>query len=85
LAYQDEVNGDLSTQAEKTLDLLFTKYLKAAISYEDIVRVGRSNAFFRAGEIEAWGRGIERIFTACREAGTPVPNLRFESSGLWAA
>ena len=41
LAYQDEVNGDLFTQAEKTLDLLFTKYLKAVIGYEDIVRVER--------------------------------------------
>ena len=42
-----------------------------------------ANAFFRAGEIEAWGRGIERIFTACREAGLPVPNFRFDGSGLW--
>ena len=24
-----------------------------------------ANTFFRAGEIEAWGRGIERIITAC--------------------
>jgi ATP-dependent DNA helicase RecG len=149
LAYQDEVNGDLFTQVQNTLDLLFTKYLKAVIGYEDIVRVEHfpvpraalreavlnalvhrdymipaplqirvyddkltlwnpatlpegwtertllaphasrpvnpdiANAFFRAGEIEAWGRGIERIFTACQEAGTPVPNLRFEANGLW--
>jgi hypothetical protein len=32
-----------------------------------------ANAFFRAGEIEAWGRGIQRIFQACREANTPEP------------
>lgn len=25
-----------------------------------------ANAFFRSGEIEAWGRGIERIITACK-------------------
>ncbi|MDR3320090.1 MAG: hypothetical protein LBS77_04000 [Desulfovibrio sp.] len=42
-----------------------------------------ANVFFRAGEIEAWGRGIERIFAACREAGTPAPRLRFDGSGLW--
>jgi ATP-dependent DNA helicase RecG len=35
-----------------------------------------ANTFFRAGEIEAWGRGIERIFEACRKAETPEPELR---------
>ena len=29
--------------------------------------VNIANAFFRAGEIEAWGRGIQRILQACRE------------------
>jgi ATP-dependent DNA helicase RecG len=43
-----------------------------------------ANAFFRAGEIEAWGRGIERIFAACREAGNPTPRFRFDGTGLWA-
>jgi ATP-dependent DNA helicase RecG len=148
LAYHDEVNGDLFTQAQMTLDLLFTKYLKASIRYEDIVRVERypvprlalreallnalihrdymipapiqirvydhklmlgnpatlpegwtedtllslhtsqpynpdiANAFFRAGEIEAWRRGIERIVEACREAGTPEPRFRFIGSAM---
>ena len=123
LVYQDEVRGNLFAQVQNTLDLLFTKYLKAVISYEDIVRIERfpvpraalreavinaivhrdymvpapiqirvyenklmiwnpavlpegwtintllsphasrpfnpdiANAFFRAGEIEAWGHG----------------------------
>ena len=149
LVYHDEVNGDLFTQARQTLDLLLTKYLKAAVSFEGIVRVERfpvprealreavlnalvhrdymlpapvqirvyehklvlwnpatlpegwsaqtllgphasqphnpelANAFFRAGEIEAWGRGIERIFSACRLAGTPEPQLRLDAGGLW--
>jgi ATP-dependent DNA helicase RecG len=148
ILYHDEVNGDLFTQAQKILELLFFKYLKASIRYEDIVRVERypvprpalreallnalihrdymipapvqirvydhklmiwnpatlpegwterdllaphnsrplnpdiAHAFFRAGEIEAWGRGIERIFEACREAGTPPPRLRFSGSDL---
>lgn len=42
-----------------------------------------ANAFFRAGMIEAWGRGIERIMDACRAAGTARPKLRHEPSGLW--
>jgi ATP-dependent DNA helicase RecG len=149
LVYHDEVNGDLFTQVRQTLDLLLTKYLKAAIHYEDIVRVERfpvprealreavlnalvhrdymvpapvqirvyddrlvlwnpavlpegwtvqtlrephssqphnpevANAFFRAGEIEAWGRGIARIFNACRQGGAPEPALRFEAGGVW--
>ena len=149
LVYHDEINGDLLSQAMQTQDLLFTKYLKAAVTYEGTVRVERfpvprealreavlnalvhrdyavpapvqirvyddrlvmwnsatlpegwtqetllgphqsqppnpdiANTFFRAGEIEAWGRGVERIFAACREAGTPKPQIRFETGGLW--
>lgn len=39
---------------------------------------GVANTFFRAGEIEAWGRGIERVFEACHRAGTPEPRIRVE-------
>jgi ATP-dependent DNA helicase RecG len=39
LRFQDEVHGNLFEQIEKTMDLLFTKYIKAVISYEDIYRV----------------------------------------------
>ena len=42
-----------------------------------------ANAFFRAGMIESWGRGIERMLDACRSAGTPAPVLEAEHSGLW--
>lgn len=149
LAYHDEVNGDLFTQVQQTLDLLLSKYLKAAVTYEGIVRVERfpvprdalreavlnalvhrdysvpapiqirvyddrltlwnpavlpegwtqetllaphssrpfnpeiANAFFRVGEIEAWGRGIERIYEVCREEGNPLPELKYEAGGLW--
>jgi len=148
LVYHDEVAGDLFSQVRQTLDLLHTKYLKAAISYEGIQRVERfpvpraalreavlnalvhrdyavaapvqirvyedklkiwnpavlpegwslqtlmgehaslpfnpllANAFFRAGEIEAWGRGIHRIFQACRDEGTPEPLFRYEPNDL---
>jgi ATP-dependent DNA helicase RecG len=39
LLYQDEVHGNLFEQSEKALDLLVTKYLKAAISYDGLHRV----------------------------------------------
>ena len=42
-----------------------------------------ANAFFRAGEIETWGRGIQRIFDACREADTPDPGITVETGGFW--
>ncbi len=42
-----------------------------------------ANVFFRAGMIEAWGRGIERILEACRAAQAPAPRIRYEPSGLW--
>jgi ATP-dependent DNA helicase RecG len=42
-----------------------------------------ANAFFRAGAIESWGRGIERIMSACRESGTPRPTIDYEPGGIW--
>lgn len=39
LVFQDEVHGNLIEQVEKTVELLFTKYIKAFISYEGIHRV----------------------------------------------
>jgi len=39
LRFQDEIHGSLFEQIEKTMDLLFTKYIKAIISYEGINRV----------------------------------------------
>ena len=42
-----------------------------------------ANTFFRAGEIEAWGRGIERIITACKNEGFSTPEFRYDASGIW--
>ncbi len=38
LIFQDEVHGNLFEQVESTIDLLFTKYIKALISYDGIHR-----------------------------------------------
>ena len=42
-------------------------------------------AFFRAGMIEAWGRGIRQIAAMCKEAGNPTPEWKLQASGdgLW--
>ena len=42
-----------------------------------------ANAFFRAGDIESWGRGIERIMSTCREAGSPEPAIEYTPGDLW--
>jgi len=39
LMYQDEIHGNILEQIEKTIDLLFTKYIKAEITYEGIHRI----------------------------------------------
>jgi predicted HTH transcriptional regulator len=42
-----------------------------------------ANVFFRAGEIEAWGWGIDRMLIACHDAGCPKPLFEYEQPGLW--
>lgn len=42
-----------------------------------------ANAFFRSGEIESWGRGIEKIFSACRKADSPPPEIHVDGYDLW--
>lgn len=39
LLFQDEIHGPLIEQVDKTVDLVYTKYLKALISYEGIQRI----------------------------------------------
>ena len=41
-----------------------------------------ANAFFRAGYIESWGRGIEKIHRECREHGIDPPIYDFGMAGL---
>ena len=42
-----------------------------------------ANAFFRAGDIEAWGRGIERIIDECHIYGCPTPEWKVTENGIW--
>ena len=148
LRYQDEIHGSLISQADKVVDLIFTKYLKAEISYRGVTRVETypfpkeaireavfnaiahkfygtlipiqirvyadkiiiandcvfpddwtvddlmgshrsrpynpliANTFFRAGFIEAWGRGIEKIKDSCKEAGNPMPKYTIKREDI---
>jgi ATP-dependent DNA helicase RecG len=41
-----------------------------------------ANAFFRAGMIEAWGRGTVKIINDCRRVKIPVPSFKYDMSGF---
>ena len=43
------------------------------------------NPDIAAGEIEAWGRGIERIITSCKNDGFSTPEFRYDASGIWTS
>ncbi len=49
-----------------------------SIPYNPLV----ASAFFRAGYIEAWGRGIEKINNECKLAGVSVPEINYDFAGL---
>ncbi len=54
-----------SLPPEWTVERLLSKHPSAPFN-PDI-----ANIFFRSGQIEAWGRGIERMLQTCLEAGQP--------------
>jgi ATP-dependent DNA helicase RecG len=59
-----------------TLERLLGKHLSTP--YNPLI----ANAFFRAGYIEAWGRGIEKIHRECWEHDIPPPVFDYGMSGL---
>ncbi len=40
-------------------------------------------AALMVGEIEAWGRSIERIVAAGKNAGCPIPEFRYDGDEVW--
>ena len=148
ILYQDEIKGSLILIADRVVDFLFLKYLKAKISYHKETRVetypfardavreaiynalihcdwsanvpvqirvekesmrignccvlplgwdvdrllGQHNSvpfnpkiagvFFRAGYIESWGRGIEKICNACETLGSDKPKYIVSGSDI---
>ena len=148
LQYQDLLEGSLLTTADRVIDLIFLKYLKARVTFEhdrrletypyarDAVREAVYNAiihncymmgspiqiriedeamiisnccvlpegwtvdtlmkphnsrpynpdianvFYRAGYIEHWGRGIQKIINACHELGAEPPEYELLGNSL---
>jgi len=41
-----------------------------------------ADAFFRAGHIEAWGRGIAMMVSECRRNGLPEPTIEEHAGGM---
>ena len=150
LRYQDEIHGPLIEQIDRTIDLVYTKYMKARITYEGIQRVEvfmfsreafreillnavvhkdysscnpiqisvyedhmyiwndgempanlrtteslfakhsskpynpkLAHVFFISGMIEAWGRGFDKIKTACDALyETPMPEYDITPEGI---
>ncbi|MDY4516810.1 MAG: ATP-binding protein [Lachnospiraceae bacterium] len=141
LQYQDEVRGSLILIADRVVELIYLKYLKATITYDKETRIETypfprdaireavynalihcnwadsipiqirieddamyisnacilpsewtveklkqrhksrpynpdiANTFFRAGYVETWGRGIQKICEACKRHGIPEPEF----------
>jgi len=73
-----------------TLNLWNNGGLPANIRIEDLKRLHSSkprneflaDVFFKAGMIEAWGRGTTKIVDACKKAGLQEPEFREEFGGL---
>ena len=148
LQYQDTIEDSLIKIADKVIDLIYLKYLKAKITYEHDRRVETypyarvaireavynaiihncymfgtpiqirveneaiiisnqcflpegwtaetlmkphesmpynpniANVFYRAGYIENWGRGVEKICAACKELGAELPRYEILGNGV---
>lgn len=41
-----------------------------------------AQTFFKAGFIESWGRGFEKIKKECEEHNTPIPEIKIKKSGV---
>ncbi len=148
ILYQDEIRGSLMLIADRVVDFIYLKYLKAKISYyketrvetyphardavreavynalihcdwsmnvpiqirvdKETMRVGNccvlplgwnieklmgqhnsvpfnpkiAGVFYRAGYIESWGRGIQKICDACETLGTEKPEYYVSGSDI---
>ena len=148
VAYHDDLEGSLISTADKVVDLIYLKYLKAKITYEHDRRVETypfarnaireaiynaiahncymygtpiqirieeeqiiisnrcilpegwtaetlmqphdsipynpdiANVFYRAGYIETWGQGIQKICDECVALGAELPKYEIIGTGL---
>lgn len=148
LLYQDEIHGSIFEQVDKTVELVYLKYMRAKITYEGMQRIERyfvpeeafreallnaichkqyqsgvpvqisvyedrlyiancgclpenwtleklmskhasspynpniAHAFYLAGFIESWGRGVEKICYACEKDGVPQPEYTIDPGDI---
>ena len=76
--YPDEVliYNDGKLPDSWTIDDLFLKHTSKP--YNPFI----AGAFFRSGQIESWGRGIEKITNACNDWGMPKPFYRVKGNDV---
>jgi ATP-dependent DNA helicase RecG len=60
-----------------SMDKLRQKH--ASIPYNPII----ANTFFRAGHIEAWGKGMVSMVEDCKAYGNPEPIYKYDMGGFW--
>ena len=77
--YEDKIMiwNDSQFPYNWTIEKLITKHSSKPFN-PDIAKV-----FFLSGMVEAWGRGVEKMITACKIYGVPEPVFRGETDGLW--
>ena len=61
---------------ELTVELLFKKH--PSIPFNPLI----ASTFFRAGYIEAWGRGIEKITDECKRTNLLPPVIKYQLEGI---
>ena len=62
---------------EWTLERLLAKH------FSDPFNPDVANTFFHSGQIESWGRGIERMVQTCLDEGMAAPVFKVEPDGVW--
>lgn len=87
--YQSGIPIQISVYANR-LYIANDGYLPKGWSLEELMMKHRSkpynpllaNAFYRAGLIESWGRGIEKMKQSCISAGIPLPKYHIKPGDI---
>jgi len=78
LQYQDEVHGSLFLQADRVVELIYLKYLKAPITYDNMTRI-ETYPFPKDAVREAL---YNALIHSCWSSGVPV-QIRIEDDAMY--
>lgn len=78
LQYQDEIHGSLFMQADRVVELIYLKYLKAPITYDNMTRV-ETYPFPKDAVREAL---YNALVHSCWSSGVPV-QIRIEDDAMY--